>query len=246
MDSRRGTERCDVVVVGAGVAGLACARDLGARGLRVRVLEASDGVGGRMRTDRVEGCVVDRGFQVLNTAYPQLRGRLPLRELRLRLRPFIPGFLVHTGSRRLRFADPTRAPGQSLRGLAGGVAGPRDLAALAALTGWDMLAPRRAGPAGAGHVHATRPVRGGVQRRLRGTLLPPVPVRGVPGGRTGHLQPVLPPGLAEHGTRDDLSARRGGGGGAGAAGVRAAARHARPGVVRDGPHGRRGRRRRRA
>ncbi|MFJ4585524.1 FAD-dependent oxidoreductase [Streptomyces echinatus] len=139
MDSRRGTERCDVVVVGAGVAGLACARDLGARGLRVRVLEASDGVGGRMRTDRVEGCVVDRGFQVLNTAYPQLRRRLPLRELRLR--PFTPGFLVHTGSRRLRFADPTRAPGQSLRGLAGGVAGPRDLAALAALTGWDMLAP---------------------------------------------------------------------------------------------------------
>ncbi|MFI9244854.1 NAD(P)/FAD-dependent oxidoreductase [Streptomyces sp. NPDC053086] len=139
MSSRRDTERCDVVVVGAGLAGLACARDLRARGLRVSVLEAQDRVGGRMRTDRVEGCVVDRGFQVFNTAYPQVRRRLTLQELRLR--PFTPGFLVHTGRGRLRFADPTRAPRQALRGLVGGVAGPRDLTALAAVTGWDMLAP---------------------------------------------------------------------------------------------------------
>ncbi|MYX95881.1 NAD(P)-binding protein [Streptomyces sp. SID486] len=139
MGSRRSVNGWDAVVVGAGLAGLACARDLGAAGLRVRVLEAQDGVGGRMRSDLVDGCVVDRGFQVFNTAYPQVRRRLPLRELRLR--PFTPGFLVHTGRRRLRFADPTRAPRQALRGVGGGVAGPRDLAALATLTGRDMLAP---------------------------------------------------------------------------------------------------------
>ncbi|OKJ80850.1 FAD-dependent oxidoreductase [Streptomyces sp. CB01883] len=139
MRSGRDGESYDVVVVGAGLAGLACARDLRALGLRVRVLEAGDGVGGRMRTDRIDGCVVDRGFQVFNTAYPQVRRRLPLRELRLR--PFTPGFLVHTGERRLRFADPTRAPRQALSGLSAGLAGPRDLAALAALTGWDALAP---------------------------------------------------------------------------------------------------------
>ncbi|WP_328675067.1 NAD(P)/FAD-dependent oxidoreductase [Streptomyces sp. NBC_00343] len=133
------SQRWDAVVVGAGLAGLACAHDLSALGLRVRVLEAGDRVGGRMRTDRVEGCVVDRGFQVFNTAYPQVRARLPLRELRLRA--FTPGFLVHDGGRRLRFADPTRAPRQALRSVIDGLARPRDLAALAALTGFDALAP---------------------------------------------------------------------------------------------------------
>ncbi|GGT10450.1 FAD-dependent oxidoreductase [Streptomyces chromofuscus] len=129
----------DVVVVGAGAAGLACARDLLAAGLRVRLLEAGDRPGGRMRTDVVAGCTVDRGFQVFNTAYPQVRHRVPLG--RLRLRRFTPGFLVCDGDRRLRFADPTRAPRQALEGLTGGIAGPRDLAALAVLTGWDTLAP---------------------------------------------------------------------------------------------------------
>ncbi|MGW5119799.1 FAD-dependent oxidoreductase [Streptomyces noursei] len=129
----------DVVVVGAGPAGLACAADLCAAGLRVRVVEAGDRPGGRMRTDLVAGCTVDRGFQVFNTAYPQVRRRVRLD--RLRLRPFTPGFLVCDDGRRLRFADPTRAPRQALEGLAGGLAGPRDLAALAALTGRDVLAP---------------------------------------------------------------------------------------------------------
>ncbi|MCH0556903.1 FAD-dependent oxidoreductase [Streptomyces sp. MUM 16J] len=139
MTSGRTAEPWDVIVVGAGLAGLACARDLHALGLRVRVLEAGDRVGGRVCTDLVEGCVVDRGFQVFNTAYPQVRGRLPLRDLRLR--PFTPGFLMRDGGLRLRFADPRRAPGQALSGLARGLAGPRDLAALAALTGRDALAP---------------------------------------------------------------------------------------------------------
>ncbi|MPY37662.1 FAD-dependent oxidoreductase, partial [Streptomyces adustus] len=91
----------DVLVVGAGPAGLACARDLLAGGLDVTVLEASDEVGGRMRSDRHEGFVVDRGFQVFNTSYPQVRRRLALRALRLR--PFTPGILVHTDDGPLRF-----------------------------------------------------------------------------------------------------------------------------------------------
>lgn len=61
----------DVLVVGAG---LACAHDLTGAGLGVRVLEASDGVGGRMRSDRHEGFVIDRGFQVFNTSYPRSDG----------------------------------------------------------------------------------------------------------------------------------------------------------------------------
>ncbi|KAA0931850.1 NAD(P)/FAD-dependent oxidoreductase [Streptomyces apricus] len=131
----------DVVVIGAGLAGLACARDLVAAGLGVTVLEASDEVGGRMRSDRHEGFVVDRGFQVFNTAYPQVRRRLPLRDLRLR--PFTPGVLVHTGEARLRFADPTRRPRELHDLRPGRLAGVRDLLALGALSGRDMLAPAR-------------------------------------------------------------------------------------------------------
>lgn len=131
----------DVLVIGAGVAGLACAHDLLAAGLDVQVVEASDAVGGRMRSDRVGEFVVDRGFQVFNTSYPQVRRRLALR--RLGLRPFTPGFLVHTEKGRLRFSDPTRRPRNLPDLLPGRLAGPRDLAALGLLSARDMLAPVR-------------------------------------------------------------------------------------------------------
>ncbi|WP_282701741.1 NAD(P)/FAD-dependent oxidoreductase [Streptomyces sp. CC219B] len=131
----------DVLVVGAGVAGLACAWDLLAAGADTLVVEAGDGVGGRMRSDLVEGFVVDRGFQVFNTSYPQVRRRLSLR--RLGLRPFTPGVLVHSSSGRLRFGDPTRRPGTLPELLSGRLAGPRDLLALGALSARDVLAPPR-------------------------------------------------------------------------------------------------------
>ncbi|MGW0798908.1 NAD(P)/FAD-dependent oxidoreductase [Streptomyces sp. NPDC002692] len=131
----------DVLVVGAGLAGLACAHDLVRAGLRVRVLEASDGVGGRMRTDRHEGFLLDRGFQVFNTSYPQVRRRLPLRELRLR--PFTPGILVHTDDGVLRFGDPTRKPHRLGDLRPGRFAGGRDLLALGVLSARDLLAPVR-------------------------------------------------------------------------------------------------------
>lgn len=50
--------------MGAGVAGLVCARILSRAGVVVKVFEASDGVGGRVRTDEVDGFLLDRGFQV--------------------------------------------------------------------------------------------------------------------------------------------------------------------------------------
>ena len=59
----------DVVVVGAGIAGLCAAGPLVDAGLEVLVLEASDGVGGRVRTDRVDGLQLDPGFQLYNPAY---------------------------------------------------------------------------------------------------------------------------------------------------------------------------------
>ncbi|MFE5536619.1 FAD-dependent oxidoreductase [Streptomyces sp. NPDC056492] len=129
----------DVVVIGAGVAGLACAADLLAAGVRVSLLEAADTPGGRVATDRVRGFTTDRGFQVLNTAYPQVKRRLKLRALRLR--PFTPGVLVHTGDGLRRFTDPTRRLRDSRDLLPGRLAPARDLAALGVLSARDMLAP---------------------------------------------------------------------------------------------------------
>ncbi|HUK68396.1 MAG TPA: NAD(P)/FAD-dependent oxidoreductase [Streptosporangiaceae bacterium] len=129
------------VIVGAGLAGLACASDLAAAGATVTVLEAGDAVGGRMRTDRRAGFLLDRGFQVFNTSYPQVQRRLDLRALQLCA--FTPGMLLHTGQGRARFADPTRRPAQAADILLSQFVGPRDLAALGVLSARDMLLPAR-------------------------------------------------------------------------------------------------------
>src|SRR4029450_641573 len=84
-----------VYVVGAGLAGLRCARRLHDKGVAATVLEAADGVGGRVRTDRVEDFLLDRGFQALLTAYPEAREALDYRELELH--PFYPGAMGRTG-----------------------------------------------------------------------------------------------------------------------------------------------------
>ncbi|MCU7821218.1 NAD(P)/FAD-dependent oxidoreductase [Kitasatospora sp. DSM 101779] len=129
----------DVVVIGAGLAGLACARDLVAAGLEVAVLEASDGVGGRMRTDLVGGFRLDRGFQVFNTSYPQVRRRIDLPALRLH--PFTPGFVLAGSRGRYRFADPTRRPDLAGDLLPGRLAPFRDVVALGLLSARDMVLP---------------------------------------------------------------------------------------------------------
>lgn len=103
-------DHVDVAIVGAGLAGLAAARAVQAAGRSVVVLEAADGVGGRVRSDRVDGFTLDRGFQVLLTAYPEVQRQLDVPALRLR--PFDPGATVWTGSRFWTLGDPLRRPGQ--------------------------------------------------------------------------------------------------------------------------------------
>ena len=98
----------DVVIVGAGLAGLAAATALCAAGMSVQVLEAGDGVGGRVRTDTVDGFVLDRGFQVLLTAYPDAMRLLDYGALDLRA--FEPGALVQLDGTRHLVADPVRRP----------------------------------------------------------------------------------------------------------------------------------------
>ena len=102
------TPLTDVVVVGAGMAGLACAADLTQAGVPCTVIEASDGVGGRVRTDLVDGFQLDRGFQILLTAYPQVQARLDLDALDLR--PFAAGAVVRTARGMARVEDPLRRP----------------------------------------------------------------------------------------------------------------------------------------
>lgn len=102
----------DVIVIGAGLAGLACALTLRDSGLDPLVLESSDGIGGRVRTDHRQGFLLDRGFQVLQTWYPEARHLLDFK--RLDLRPFYPGAMVQIEGRLHRVSDvwrrPTRLP----------------------------------------------------------------------------------------------------------------------------------------
>ena len=98
----------DVVIVGAGLAGLVAARVLEMNGTKTVVLESSDGVGGRVRSDIVDGFVLDRGFQVLLTGYPEIHRHLDLAALDLRA--FEPGALVWREGRGTVVGDPFRRP----------------------------------------------------------------------------------------------------------------------------------------
>jgi phytoene dehydrogenase-like protein len=105
----------DVLIVGAGLAGLCCARSLQQDGVRCLLLEASDGVGGRIRTDTLDGYRLDRGFQVFLTSYPEAKAILDYDALALR--PFLPGALVRHGGRFHELTDPWRQPFAAFRSL---------------------------------------------------------------------------------------------------------------------------------
>jgi hypothetical protein len=126
-------DEVEVVVVGAGIAGLSAAVKLSKQGINPLVLESSDGVsplctaadaavvwsvvgraeflcrtqvGGRVRTDVVDGFILDRGFQIFLTGYPEAQALLDYGALDLQ--PFYAGALVWTGSSFERVADPIR------------------------------------------------------------------------------------------------------------------------------------------
>ncbi len=97
-----------VVIIGAGIAGLCCALRLQEQGIPCQILEASDAPGGRVRTDEVDGFLLDRGFQVLLTAYPEAQKLLDYKALGLRT--FLPGALVRVQGKLHRVSDPFRQP----------------------------------------------------------------------------------------------------------------------------------------
>ena len=118
-----------VAIVGAGLAGLRCAGELHRAGAEVVVVESADRVGGRATTDDLDGFRLDRGFQVLLTAYPAARAALDMDGLGLGA--FRRGAIVSRGGRLSRVADPAEAPLDLLPSLASGVAGPADALRLA-------------------------------------------------------------------------------------------------------------------
>jgi phytoene dehydrogenase-like protein len=97
----------EVVIVGAGLAGLTCAKVLFEQGIRdLVVLEKADAPGGRVRTDPVEGYRLDRGFQVLFTAYPSVRRHLDLQALQVR--SYRPGAVLVQKEHHYLLGDPLR------------------------------------------------------------------------------------------------------------------------------------------
>ncbi|AQS69941.1 NAD(P)/FAD-dependent oxidoreductase [Streptomyces pactum] len=201
--------QADVVVVGAGIAGLAAAHRLTSAGVTTTVLEAAHGVGGRMATEKVDGFRLDRIGQPLSTAYAELRHTPGLDGLALR--PFAPGVLLHSEGRHHRAGAPAGARGargalHAVRALASAprsVPAPRRPANAPGTSGGPVTAPRtRAGaPLGTAVDQArlgaalTRLASTPVERLLARPELPAaqaLAVRGLP-ARTidGFLRPLL-------------------------------------------------------
>lgn len=142
-------ETKDVVVVGAGLAGLVAAQDLTAAGLDVLVLDRADRVGGRVVTDEVDGFVLDRGFQVLNTSYPQVRKRIDLDGLDVQR--LTAGALVRYDGRLRRVGNPLREPASVPGQLSGHLLSPTEVLRLSRYSA-------RAGMRSAAHLQCGRDV----------------------------------------------------------------------------------------
>jgi phytoene dehydrogenase-like protein len=137
--------RAEVVVVGAGLAGLSAAVRLADAGCDVHVVEAGGHAGGRLATERIDGFVVDRGFQVLNTGYPRVAADLDVRALEMGW--FRPGAVLRVDGRAHRVADPRRHPAtawETLRAPIGSLARKSAIAAYSARVGYGRVG--RGGP----------------------------------------------------------------------------------------------------
>jgi phytoene dehydrogenase-like protein len=106
------SKKSDVLIVGAGLAGLSAAIQLQNAGRSVTVIEASDRAGGRVASDHIDGYICDRGFQLINSKYPALIALDVINEI-----DFIPAprvIEVSLGTERIALGDPRSAPFSAL------------------------------------------------------------------------------------------------------------------------------------
>ena len=118
-----------IAIIGAGLAGLCCARRLRELDIPFTILEAADGVGGRVRTDVVDGFRLDRGFQIYLPSYPE--GRRVLDYDALDLKSFTRGALVRFGGKFHRVADPRSELWNAMKSVFGPIGSVRDKLKLA-------------------------------------------------------------------------------------------------------------------
>ncbi len=109
-----------VLILGGGLAGLTCALELERRGVEYVLLEASDRVGGRVASDEVDGFILDRGFQILLTGYPELRRIWNYQHLQLQY--FRSGAVIRHQGQWLTLPDALKDPTQLLQVLRSPVA----------------------------------------------------------------------------------------------------------------------------
>lgn len=129
-----------VVIVGAGLAGLTAAVALHEQGVGVRILEATDRIGGRVQSRRdAEEFVIDRGFQILLDAYPAVQRWVNLEALNAK--PFDAGAQIWTGRRMVPLANPMRHPQAVLRDVTSRLLSASDKLRLARLAGEVAAAP---------------------------------------------------------------------------------------------------------
>ena len=106
------SKKSDVIVVGAGLAGLSAAIHLQEAGRSVTVIDASDRAGGRVSSDHIDGFICDRGFQLINSKYPALVELDVLEEIDFIRAPRV--IEVSLGSERIALGDPRSAPFSAL------------------------------------------------------------------------------------------------------------------------------------
>ena len=124
-----------ILIVGAGMSGLTCATMLHQNGIPYRLFDKANEVGGRVRTDTVDGFRLDRGFQVLLTAYPEARRFLDYQALDLH--SFRAGALIQKDGRFRRVSDPSRHPTELIATLRAGVGSIADKMRILKLR-WDV------------------------------------------------------------------------------------------------------------
>ena len=105
-----------IVIIGAGLTGLSCAYHLDKAGLDYKIYEKEPEIGGRLRTEKIDGFTVDRGFQVYLTAYPESQKILGYKTLDLH--NFDPGALILQDGGKIDMAyDPLRMPAKIFKSM---------------------------------------------------------------------------------------------------------------------------------